>query len=234
MSATLIVVVDTETTGLQMIDEPWEVAATVIERRRSRGGRWHLVDVASIVRTLPVSRRAIESMRRTVEAEPDLEPLFRRGLEYVAVDEQDYVGGQSPQRAGAFRRYFLLSLARRVEKARADAAEFARVAPDDVPVLWAGLNPSFDVAMLWRRERRLPLDSFWHHSPFDVGTYAAGVAGLAGVGYQRDERGITSSSRLFDHFEISTSAGRHTAAGDVGFTVELLRRAAGEPWEDVA
>lgn len=180
-----VVVIDTETTGLDAsIDRPWEVAWQVL--RLTHGAVTRLGDIETV--TLPLSMEAVLSLYSSASELPE---LFARAMQHVR--------DTSTKRRAI------------VEAASVDAlARIVSQCPDGPPPIWAGINPTFDIAML--RAGTLNGTGF-HYTPWDVATSVR-----AKLGYLPWE---TKTDALFTECGV-TVEDRHTAAGDVAATVALI------------
>lgn len=180
-----VVVIDTETTGLDAsIDRPWEVAWQVL--RVSGRDVTKLSDIETV--TLPVSWDAEWSLHSSVKELPE---LFARAVQHV--------------RCTGIKREAV------VDAAAVEIVDrIVRDCPLGPPPIWAGINPTFDIAML--RAGTLNGTGFYY-TPWDVATSVR-----AKLGYLPWE---TKTDALFVECGVSAED-RHTAAGDVAATVALI------------
>jgi len=180
-----VVVIDTETTGLDAsIDRPWEVAWQVL--RLTHGAVTRLRDIETV--TLPLSWASVLSLHYSAKELPD---MFARAVQHVrdtGTNRDELVEGASVD-----------VLARIVSQC-----------PEGHPPIWAGINPTFDIAML--RAGTLNGTGF-HYTPWDVANTVR-----AKLGYLPWE---TKTDTLFTECGV-TVEDRHTAAGDVAATVALI------------
>ena len=180
-----VVVIDTETTGLDAsIDRPWEVAWQVL--RLTHGAVTRLGDIETV--TLPLSMEAVLSLYSSASELPE---LFARAMQHVR--------DTSTKRRAI------------VEAASVDVlARIVSQCPEGPPPIWAGINPTFDIAML--RAGTLNGTGFYY-TPWDVANSVR-----AKLGYLPWE---TKTDALFTECGVTVD-GRHTAAGDVAATVALI------------
>ncbi len=180
-----VVVIDTETTGLDAsIDRPWEVAWQVL--RLTHGAVTRLGDIETV--TLPLSMEAVLSLYSSASELPE---LFARAMQHVR--------DTSTKRRAI------------VEAASVDVlARIVSQCPEGPPPIWAGINPTFDIAML--RAGTLNGTGFYY-TPWDVANSVR-----AKLGYLPWE---TKTDAMFTECGVTVD-GRHTAAGDVAATVALI------------
>lgn len=177
-----VVVVDTETTGLEPgLDRPYEVAWQVV---RIAGGS--IVELGDIhTEYLPVTAQAAERVWLLPEAMCD---HARRHLTGVVVGDS-----------------FVECAAREIVGVIFDEAKSG-----SRPPIWAGVNPGFDLSMLGLPT---PQESGFHYTPWDVAHACRARMGLLPWESKTDV--------VMERAGIETT-GRHTAAGDVRMTVQLI------------
>lgn len=194
MSKRVVVVVDTETTGLDMVtDRPYEVAwANVVV-----DDQYAVVDVGPVMAAdLPVTEKALGS----IESLPaDMAEYARATIE----------SAKSTPRPDALATAMCRAVVTAIATQAVEAAEELEL--ENTTPVWAGINPLFDISMLRLAGSQ---DAGFHYTPWDVANSLRAAMGVTPWDIKTDQLAAECGILV---------PGRHTAAGDVRMTIEMIR-----------